>query len=79
MPWVITAKSGEVTNVRITDRMMCRGPYSKYELSGDFLRIIHNEAIAVDGAIGQSPIQMTSLAGSGIKMEEDLNMFTYIC
>ena len=40
---------------------------TKDEPNGDILRIVYNEAIAVKGALGQSPNQMTSLAGSGIK------------
>ena len=38
---------------------------------GDVLRIVNNKAIAVEGAVGQSPRpnQITSLTGSGIKME----------
>ena len=53
MPWVITVKSGEIACVKKNDRMMCRGLYLKDEPYGDVLRI--NEAIAVEGAIGQSP------------------------
>ena len=62
-------KSGEVAHVKKTYRMMCRGLYSKDESNGNVQRIIHNEAIAVEGAVGQSPNQIAFLAGSGIKME----------
>ena len=61
---------GEVACVKKTDRRMCKGSYLKYEIIEDVLRIVHKETIAVIGAIGQSPHWMTSLAGSGIKMEQ---------
>ena len=62
-------KSGEVTCVKKTDKMMCRRLNWKDEPNGDILRIVYNEAIAVKGALGQSPNQMTSLAGSVLKTE----------
>ena len=69
MPWAITAKCGEVACVKKTDRMMCRGPYLKYETFGDLLMIIHNKAIAVEGAEGQNSNRITLLASLGSKME----------
>ena len=39
------------------------------------LRIFHNEAIAVEGAIDQSPKKMKSLPGSGIKTEGNYQNF----
>ena len=49
--------------------MMCRELYLKDEPNGAVLRIVCIEGIAVEGAIGESPNWMTSLAGSIIKKE----------
>ena len=60
MPWVINVKSREFAHIKKTDRIICRG---------DLLRIVHNEVIDVEGAVGQRFNKMTSLAGSGIKTD----------
>ena len=59
--------------------MMPKELHLKDEPNWDIPRIVHNGAIAVEGAIGQSPKWMTSLAGSGVKKgkpSEDLKLAT---
>ena len=61
MPWVITVNSGKVVLVKkLTE--WCAGD-SKNKPNGDVLRIVHNEAISVEGAVGQKKDQLDDSTG----------------